>query len=153
MRILEIEQIRETFHLMTRRLGLIDKCGCKISEPDLSVVQSHILYEVNKRKGPSMQEVADALGMDITTFSRQVQTLVKLGLVAKMEQPEDRRVYMLSLTEQGSYAVTEISEQMNRYFQEVFSYMTEFEKETIIRSIHLLNRSLAQSSVCCSPVR
>ncbi|HWR09779.1 MarR family winged helix-turn-helix transcriptional regulator [Sporomusa sp.] len=150
---MEIEQIRETFHLMTRRLGLIDKCGCKISEPDLSVVQSHILYEVNKRKGPSMQEVADALGMDITTFSRQVQTLVKLGLVAKMEQPEDRRVYMLSLTEQGSCAVTEISEQMNRYFQEVFSYMTEFEKETVIRSIHLLNRSLAQSSVCCSPVR
>jgi DNA-binding MarR family transcriptional regulator len=138
---------------MTRRLGLIDKCGCKISEPDLSVIQSHILYEVNKRKGPSMQEVADALGMDITTFSRQVQTLVKLGLVAKMEQPEDRRVYMLSLTEQGSHAVTEISEQMNRYFQEVFSYMTEFEKETVIRSIHLLNRSLAQSSVCCSPVR
>jgi len=153
VRILEIEQIRETFHLMTRRLGLIDKCGCKISEPDLSVVQSHILYEVNKRKGPSMQEVADALGMDITTFSRQVQTLVKLGLVAKMEQPEDRRVYMLSLTEQGSHAVTEISEQMNCYFQEVFSYMTEFEKETVIRSIHLLNRSLAQSSVCCSPVR
>ncbi|WP_333594224.1 MarR family winged helix-turn-helix transcriptional regulator [Anaerospora hongkongensis] len=153
MRILEVEQIRETFHLMTRRLGLIDKCGCKISEPDLSVVQSHILYEINKRKGPSMQEVADALGMDITTFSRQVQTLVKLELVAKMEQPEDRRVNMLSLTETGLQAVTEISEQMNRYFQEVFSYMTEFEKETIIRSIHLLNRSLAQSSVCCSPVR
>lgn len=153
MRILEVEQIRETFHLMTRRLGLIDKCGCKISEPDLSVVQSHILYEINKRKGPSMQEVADALGMDITTFSRQVQTLVKLELVAKMEQPEDRRVNMLSLTETGLQAVTEISEQMNRYFQEVFSYMTEFEKETVIRSIHLLNRSLAQSSVCCSPVR
>ena len=100
-----------------------------------------------------MQEVADALGMDITTFSRQVQTLVKLELVAKMEQPEDRRVNMLSLTETGLQAVTEISEQMNRYFQEVFSYMTEFEKETVIRSIHLLNRSLAQSSVCCSPVR
>ncbi len=153
MRILEIEQIRETFHLMTRRLGLIDKCGCKISEPDLSVVQSHILYEVNKRKGPPMQEVADALGMDITTFSRQVQTLVKLELVAKMEQPEDRRVNMLSLTEKGFKAATEISEQMNHYFQEVFSYMTEFEKETVIRSIHLLNRSLAQSSVCCSPAR
>lgn len=153
MRKLEIEQIRETFHLMTRRLGLIDKCGCKITEPDLSVIQSHILYEINKRKGPSMQEIADALGMDITTFSRQVQTLVKLGLVAKMEQPEDRRVYILSLTELGSGAVMEISDQMNRYFREVFSYMTDFEKEVVIHSIQLLNQSLAQSSVCCSPVR
>jgi DNA-binding MarR family transcriptional regulator len=150
---MEIEQIRETFHLMTRRLGLIDKCGCRIGEPDLSVVQSHILYEINKRRGPSMQEVADALGMDITTFSRQVQTLMKLGLVTKVEQPDDRRVYRLSLTEEGTQAVTEISEQMHRYFQEVFSYMTEFEREIVLRSIHLLNRSLAQSSVCCSPVR
>lgn len=150
---MEMEQIRETFHLLTRRLGLIDKYGCKISESDLSVVQSQILYEINKRKGPSIQEVADALGIDITTFSRQVQTLVKLGLVVKMELPEDRRVSMLSLTEQGAGTVTEISEQMNRYFQEVFSHMTEFEQETVLRSIQLLNRSLGQSSVCCSPVR
>ena len=148
-----MEQIRETFHLMTRRLGLIDKCGCKVSETDLSVIQSHILYEINKRRQPSMQEVADALGMDITTFSRQIQTLVKLGLVIKVEQPEDRRVYMLTLSEQGFCVVREISEQMNIYFQEVFSCMTEFEKETVIRSIQLLNRSLVQSSVCCSPVR
>ncbi|GMB02071.1 MarR family winged helix-turn-helix transcriptional regulator [Pelosinus sp. IPA-1] len=150
---MEMEQIRETFHLMTRRLGLIDKCGCKVIETDLSVIQSHILYEINKRQQPSMQEVADALGMDITTFSRQVQTLVKLELVEKVEDPGDRRVYMLSLSELGSRVVTEISEQMNIYFQEVFSSMTEFEKETVIRSIQLLNRSLVQSSVCCSPVR
>lgn len=150
---MEMEQIRETFHVMTRRLGLIDKCGCKVSETDLSVIQSHILYEINKRRYPSMQEVADALGMDITTFSRQVQTLVKLEFVEKVEDPEDRRVYMLSLSELGSRVVMEISEQMNIYFQEVFSSMTEFEKETVIRSIQLLNRSLVQSSVCCSPVR
>jgi len=150
---MEMEQIRETFHLMTRRLGLIDKSGCKVSEPDLSVIQSHILYEINKQRQPSMQEVADALGMDITTFSRQIQTLVKLGLVMKIEQPEDRRVYMLTLSEQGGRVVREISEQMNIYFQEVFSCMTEFEKETVIRSIQLLNRSLVQSSVCCSPIR
>jgi len=150
---MEMEQIRETFHLMTRRLGLIDKCGCKVSETDLSVIQSHILYEINKRRQPSMQEVADALGMDITTFSRQIQTLVKLGIVIKVEQPEDRRVYMLTLSEQGLLVVKEISEQMDIYFQEVFSGMTEFEKETVIRSIQLLNRSLVQSSVCCSPVR
>lgn len=150
---MEMEQIRETFHLMTRRLGLLDKCGCKVSDPDLSVIQSHILYEINKRQQPSMQDVADALGMDITTFSRQIQTLVKLGLVTKAEHLEDRRVSVLSLSEEGVRAVDAISDQMNAYFQEVFSNMTEFERDTIMRSIQLLNRSLAKSSVCCSPLR
>ncbi|GBG55908.1 hypothetical protein SDC9_125734 [bioreactor metagenome] len=150
---MELEEIRETFHVMTRRLGLIDKCGCKVGQFDISVTQSHILYEINKRRKPSMQEVAEALGMDITTFSRQIQTLMKLELVIKMELPEDRRVYVLSLSEIGIRVVMEISEQMNSYFREVFSGMSEFEKETVMRSIQLLNRNLSQSNVCCSPIR
>ncbi len=40
------------------------------------------------------------------------------------------RVSMISLTEQGACTVTEISEQMNRYFQEVFSCMAEFARDS-----------------------
>jgi DNA-binding MarR family transcriptional regulator len=150
---MELEEIRETFHVMTRRLGLIDKCGCKVGQTDISVTQSHILYEINKRRKPSMQEVAEALGMDITTFSRQIQTLMKLDLVIKTEHMEDRRINILSLSETGLQVVREIGEQMNAYFSEVFAGMSEFEKETVLRSIQLLNRCLEQSNVCCSPLR
>jgi len=150
---MEMQQIRETFHLMTRRLGLLDKNCCKVGDTDISVTQSHILYEINKRYQPSMQEIADALGIDITTFSRQIQTLIKLDLVIKGEHLEDRRVYVLSLSEEGEHIVNTISEYVNAYFQEVFSNMTEFERDTVIRSIQLLNRSLGKSGVCCSPLR
>jgi hypothetical protein len=30
--------------------------------------------------------------------------------------------------------------------------MTEFEKETVVRSIKLLNECMAKSSVCCKPL-
>lgn len=150
---MDLEQVRETFHVMARRLGLLDKNCCKTSEPNLSVVQSHILYEINKRREQSMQDLADAIGMDITTFSRQIQTLTKLELVVKTEHPEDRRISLLSLSEEGIRVVDTINEQMNAYFKEVFANMTEFERDTVLRSIQLLNQSLAQSSVCCSPMR
>lgn len=150
---LEIEHIRETFHQMTRRLGLLDKNCCKVGDSYLSVTQSHILYEINKRREPSMQDIADTLGIDITTFSRQIQTLVKLGLVVKTEHFEDRRIYVLSLSEEGAGVVRLISEHMNTYFQELFSNMTDFERDTVIKSIQLLNQCLAKSGVCCSPLR
>lgn len=119
---------------------------------NISLVQSHILYEIDKRKSPSMQQVADALGMDITTFSRQIQNLVKRGLVKKTPLPEDRRVYTLSLTAEGKSVAAAIDQEINRYLDEIFSHMSEFEKETVIRSIKLLNECMAKSSVCCKPL-
>jgi len=99
-----------------------------------------------------MQQVADALGMDITTFSRQIQNLVKRGLVKKTPLPEDRRVYTLSLTAEGKSVAAAIDQEINRYLDEIFSHMSEFEKETVIRSIKLLNECMGKSSVCCKPL-
>ncbi|MED4301843.1 MarR family transcriptional regulator [Geobacillus stearothermophilus] len=147
-----MENIRELFQVMTRRFGLLNKNCCSIDDVDISLVQSHILYEIDKREHPSMQQVAEALGMDITTFSRQIQNLVKKGLVKKTPLPEDRRVYTLSLTTEGKFIATTIDREINRYLEEMFSHMTEFEKETVIRSIKLLNECMAKSSVCCKPL-
>jgi DNA-binding MarR family transcriptional regulator len=147
-----MENIRELFQAMTRRFGLLNKNCCSIDDVDISLVQSHILYEIDKRQYPSMQQVAEVLGMDITTFSRQIQNLVKKGLVKKTPLPEDRRVYTLSLTAEGKFIATTIDREINRYLDEVFSHMTEFEKETVIRSIKLLNECMAKSSVCCKPI-
>jgi DNA-binding MarR family transcriptional regulator len=97
-----------------------------------------------------MQQVAEALGTDITTFSRQVQSLIKMNLVKKIPDPSDRRVYVLSLTVEGKYVATTIDQQMNAYLNEIFSHMNDFEKDTVIRSIKLLNEAMAKSSQCCT---
>ena len=143
---------RELFQIMTRRFGLLNKNCCTIDGHDLSAAQSHILYEIDRQAKPSMQQIAETLGTDITTFSRQVQTLIKMELVQKEPDPTDRRVSLLSLTTAGKSIANTIDEQMNSYLDEVFSYLTEFEQETILRSVHLLNEAMAKSSRCCSPV-
>ncbi len=146
-----MENTRELFQIMTRRFGLLNKNCCSAGGIDISLIQSHILYEIDHIHQPSIQQVADALGTDITTFSRQIQSLIKMNLVKKTPHPNDRRVYVLSLTTEGKYIATTIDHQMNAYLNEVFSHMNEFEKETVIRSIKLLNESMAKSSVCCTP--
>ncbi|MBY0215911.1 MarR family winged helix-turn-helix transcriptional regulator [Paenibacillus illinoisensis] len=140
------------FQIMTRRFGLLDKNCCTAGGLDISLVQSHIIYEIDRKHNPSIQQVADALSIDITTFSRQVQSLVKLGLVQKTPLPEDRRIYILSLTAQGKFVATVIDEQMNDYLKEVFSHMSEFERDMVINAVKLLNEIMAKSSVCCTPL-
>lgn len=74
---------------------------CYCCNQEISVVQGYILHKISELREPSMQQVADALDMDITTFSRQIKSLTEKGLVRKESLFEGRRVDILSLTEQG----------------------------------------------------
>lgn len=141
---------RDLLQLTTRSFGLLNKNCCSIGSFDMSLVQSHILYEIDRQHQPSIQEIADNLGMDITTFSRQIQSMVKKKLVLKTPSVEDRRVYILSLTTEGKFVATTIDQMMNDYLNEVFSFMNDFEKETVLRSLKLLNDSMKKSRLCCS---
>lgn len=114
------------------------------------MVQSHILYEVRRLGNPSMQQVAEELGMDITTFSRQVKTLEKKGLVARQVSAEDRRVSLLGLTSAGSAVLAKIDRYMADRLDQIFSHMSVFEQETVTRSLELLNDAVARAGVADS---
>ena len=148
-----MENLREILQITMRRFGVLDKNCCSVGNTEISLVQSHILYEIDKRNNPSMQEIAEIIGMDITTFSRQIQSLAKMELVNKQQSMTDKRVYVLQLTTQGKAIATSIDTQMNQYLEEVLSFMSDFEKETVIRSLKLLNSSMAKSNMCCHPVK
>jgi len=143
---------RELLQVTARRFGLINKNCCMIGEHEVSVIQSHILYEVDRHHDPSIQQIAETLGMDITTFSRQVQTLIKKKLVIKTSSSEDRRVSILRLTEEGDVVIASINQLMSSYLNEVFSFMSEFERETVINSLKLLNESMLKSKMCGTPL-
>ena len=147
------QNLRELFQVFSRRFGFLNKNCCQANGHNISLVQSHILYEIGRQHQPSMQQVAETLGTDITTFSRQVQSLIKMNLITKSSDPKDRRISNLSLTIEGKEVAENIDQQMNQYLDEVFSHMSEEEKEMVVRSIQILNKSMQKSDKCCtSPV-
>ncbi|KAA9007551.1 winged helix-turn-helix transcriptional regulator [Paenibacillus spiritus] len=148
-----MENARELFQILTRRFGLLNRNCCTIEGKSITPVQSHILYEVERRHQPSMQQIAETLGTDITTFSRQVQSLVRMELLRKTPDPSDRRISILALTAKGQEAAAAIDLQMNSYLEEVFSYMSESDREMVIRSVQMMNEAMARSNRCCRPVQ
>ena len=61
-----MDKIIPIFHSLSKSMRGIHKSSCDV----ISIVQSSILYEISLLNKPSMQTVAEAVGMDITTFSR-----------------------------------------------------------------------------------
>ncbi|MFS0728333.1 MarR family winged helix-turn-helix transcriptional regulator [Paenibacillus sp. 1P07SE] len=146
-----MENVRELIQIMTRRFGFLNKNCCSAGGFNISLIQSHILYEIDRQNQPSIQQVAETLGTDITTFSRQIQSLIKMNLVKKTPDVTDRRIYILSLTIEGKFVAAAIDEQMKAYLNDIFSHMNEVERETVIRSIQLLNEAMGKSRLCCMP--
>ena len=109
------------------------------------MAQSHILSEIRRAGSPAMQEVAEELGMDVTTFSRQVKSLENKGLVTRRVSPDDRRVSLLGLTDAGRQVLEKIDHFMAGRLEMVFACMSDFERETVVRSLVLLNEAVARA--------
>lgn len=142
-----MKSVREQLQIFTRRFGLLNAACCdECCGEQVSSAQSHILFEIRKKSAPSMQQVAEELGMDVTTFSRQIKGLEGKGLVIRTVSPEDRRVSLLGLTASGDEVLLRIDNYMAERVEEIFSSMTPFEQETVARSLGLLNEAVSKAA-------
>jgi DNA-binding MarR family transcriptional regulator len=146
--------LRSMFQILARRFGFLSEQCCEnCCRESISLMQSHILFEIKKQHKPSIQDIANELGVDITTFSRQIKALVERGLVKKTPEPNDNRIQILSLTPEGEAIDQSIDFQVNKNLYSVLEHLSDFERESVIRSIKLLNDSMEKSNICCIPPR
>lgn len=71
---------------------------------NISVNDMHIIDAVGIREQKNMSTVARALNVTVGTLTIAVNNLVKKGYIQRMRSQEDRRVVLISLTEQGQKA-------------------------------------------------
>lgn len=145
------KSVREELQLFVRRFGLLNASCCEecCGEP-VSMAQGHILFEIRRTGSPSMQQVAEELGLDITTFSRQVKSLEGKGLLVRRVSPDDRRVSLLGLTPAGEAVMARIDGFMADRIETIFAEMSPFERESVVRSLELLNSALEKNGCCGS---
>lgn len=141
-----METLREQLQIFTRRFGLLNESCCdECCGEQVSMTQSHILFELRRTESPSMQQVAEELGIDVTTFSRQAKALEGRGFISRCASPGDRRVTRLALTDSGRQVLEKIDLYMTKRLETVFGGMTPFERATVISSLGLLNEAVTRA--------
>lgn len=144
-----METVGDKLQMFLRRFGLLNADCCEsCCGEQVSPVQSHILFEIRRMGNPSILQVAEELGMDVTTFSRQVKTIEGKGLIARRVSPDDRRVSLLCLTVEGEHVLAKIDHFMTQKIEQIFSVMTSFERETVVRSLGLLSEAVTKTGIC-----
>lgn len=108
---------------------------------NLTVPEFNLLRTCLRREEEcTATELARVLPVDASRISRMVTILVDRGLLQRRRLPEDRRVVMLSLTEEGVEMTSQILQIIN---QSNASLMEGIEEEEIRAFASVVSRILA----------
>jgi DNA-binding MarR family transcriptional regulator len=103
--------------------------------PDLTVPQFRTLLFVSRNAGASLSEVADHIGLALSSTSKLVDDLIRGGLMTRQEQSSDRRRVSLVVTPRGATLLEVSRKGTLEYLAEKLEGISGAERETILKAI------------------
>ncbi|WP_439865206.1 MarR family winged helix-turn-helix transcriptional regulator [Pseudomonas antarctica] len=101
-----------------------------------------------ERLGPiGVVELADRVGRDYTTVSRQVAKLEILGLILRQESAVDRRVRESVITEKGKGMTDKVDEARERMGVSIFSTWEEGDFDNLVRLMRKFADEIKDDSI------
>jgi len=91
---------------------------------------------------PPMGELSKALDVPVSTATRIVDGLVENGYAERINDPDDRRVVRITLTDDGRLLYGAMYHFIRGRIEQVLSHFTAEERSQLIRLLHKLGSSL-----------
>jgi DNA-binding MarR family transcriptional regulator len=141
------EEIIELLPAILRKLvvGKIAEGTCEMTIP-----QMRTLGIVARNPGSTMSELACALGGSMSAATALTHRLVQHGFIQRNDDPHDRRIIRLHLTEAGDHAYHSHRKEAIERVARALESLTEAQRVQIRKALSLLHQALehAQSNDC-----
>jgi DNA-binding MarR family transcriptional regulator len=98
--------------------------------------------ELGELEHTTIANLAQSLNLDKSTVSRTIDSLVKMKMVKRVENADDRRYALVSLTKQGLEVFNQINTLNDSYFEHVFESIPKSEQNKLIEHFKLLTNSM-----------
>lgn len=122
-----------------------EKMGGKSQFAHLSMVQLQTLVFLKKNPKSSMRSVADFLRVELPSATNLIEKLVKLQLVERRLDAQDKRWVRLSLTQKGMSLLVKAKKERQKNMEKLLSHLTDKEKETLLFLFEKLTSIAKQS--------
>jgi len=101
----------------------------------LTPVQYAALSKVGLTPGVDQRTLARSIGLDTSTIAGVIDRLETRGLMQRMASPEDRRVRLLDLTEQGEKVLQAVGPDMLKAQQRILEPLSPVERDEFMRML------------------
>lgn len=147
----------DTRNLDAIAAALIDLTGCLNSprQDDVLLAAAGIsldralfplLVRLNAAQSMSVAELADHVGRDPSTISRQLAKLEQLGLIKRPLTREDMRVRAATITKAGSRTVAAITDARRKLLHELVQDWSTEERQMLPRLVQKLADAMKQKT-------
>ena len=120
----DLRRIEGEVATLIRRVKRVMGERAREVHPELHPMTYFILTHLAKQGPMRAADLSDAFGMDKGGVSRQVQSLVDLGLVERRPDAEDRRAILLDATDEGRARLEEMGRHRSDRFDRRHSSCT-----------------------------
>ena len=111
-------------------------------ELNLTIPQLKSLFFIANHGSTNFTKLASALGVTPSNVTGIVDRLVEQGLVSRQENPEDRRMLMLRVTDKGEAIIADLRERRASHMSEILSNLSSEELNIVVKGFNLLSRAV-----------
>jgi len=108
-----------------------------MKENDLSMSQVGALFQINRGRS-NVSDLGEGLGITIAAASQMLERLVQQELILRSEDPQDRRVKQLVLTDKGCRIIRESVQARQGWLEDLVSILSASEKEQIAAAVKVV---------------
>lgn len=119
----------------------------KLSGLDLERALFPLLVGIERRGPIGVGELADGVGRDYTTVSRQVARLEDLGLVERRASPSDKRIREAVITARGKEATDAVDRARENVALTLFRDWSRNDFDELLRVMRMLADSMGAAEV------
>lgn len=132
-----------TFRLLGKRIYRAREHQLNADSAGLDKASVPLLSALEEHDSARPSDVAAAVELDLSTVSRQVRQLERLGLVTRRPDGEDRRACRISLTSRGRTSLAAVRASRAAMLDEVFSGWPDADRLDLQRLLDRLMAGLA----------
>jgi DNA-binding MarR family transcriptional regulator len=110
----------------------------------LSVPQIGALLHIQRENCSGVSNLGDHLGVTSAAASQMLERLVQQGLISRTEDPNDRRVKQLLLTDKGKQILHESIRARQGWLDDLSEALSPSEQEQVNTALQLLIEKTAQ---------
>lgn len=104
----------------------------------LSMSQLDAMFHLHHQGGVGVKDLGDHLGVSSAAASQMLERLVRQNLILRSEDPSDRRVKKLVLTERGIQTIKESIHSREEWMDELSTALTDDEKAQVVPVLKIL---------------
>ena len=117
---------------------------CYARESGLSMSQMGALLHLHHAGSSGITDIGEHLGVTSAAASQMLDRLVRQGLILRLEDPSDRRVKQVVLTDKGLRVIHEGMRARQRWLVDLAGTMSGPEKEAVTAALDVLTEKATQ---------